>query len=84
MDLTDVLHLLNVSFICENNFQRITVIKESAELIIKAASVEKNIRIASLMATLLSPNPFSSSIYSTKTSMSYCNPILQGIFSVSH
>lgn len=79
MDLTDVLHLLNVGLREWIQVQRISVIKESAELIIKAASVEKNIRIASLMATLLSPNPFSSSIYSTKSSMSYCNPILQGM-----
>ena len=45
MDLTDVLHLLNVGLQEWIQVQRISVIKESAELIIKAASVEKNIRI---------------------------------------
>ena len=54
------------------------MLKEAAELIIKSASVEKNIRIATLMATLLSPNPFSSSIFSTQASMAYVNPILEG------
>ena len=51
----------------------------SAELILKAASVEKNIRISTLMATLLAPDPFADSIYSTNTITSYKNPILEGI-----
>ena len=53
--------------------------KSSAELILKAASVERNIRISTLMATLLSPDPFADSIYSTNTIISHKNPILEGI-----
>ena len=68
MDLTEVLYLL----------ERTSVLRSSAELIFKAASVQKNIRITTLMANLLSPDPSSRSLHSFSGTRLGKNPILEG------
>lgn len=52
--------------------------KHTAEIIIKAASEQKNIRIANLMSDLISPDPFSASIHSTEADYPSSNPIREG------
>lgn len=54
------------------------MLKSSAEIIIKAASEQKNIRIANLISNLISPDPFASSIHSTDNTSHSSNPILEG------
>lgn len=68
IDLTDVLYLLG----------NVTVVKSSAELIMKAASIEKNIRIITLLSNIVAPDPLATSIYSTSSAYEYKNPILEG------
>ncbi|KAK8829882.1 hypothetical protein WA577_001274, partial [Blastocystis sp. JDR] len=65
MDLTEILHLLNHTY----------PLKHTAEIIIKAASEQKNIRVANLMSDLISPDPFSASIHSTEADYPSSNPI---------
>lgn len=55
--------------------------KSSAEIVIKAASEQKNIRIANLISNLISPDPFASSIHSTDNTSHSSNPILEGAHS---
>ena len=50
----------------------------TAEIIIKAASEQKNIRVANLMSDLISPDPFSASIHSTEADYPSSNPIREG------
>lgn len=52
--------------------------KHTAEIIIKAASEQKNIRVANLMSDLISPDPFSASIHSTEADYPSSNPIREG------
>ena len=54
------------------------MLKSSAEIIIKAASEQKNIRIANLISNLISPDPFASSIHNTDNTSHSSNPILEG------
>ncbi|KAM7456587.1 hypothetical protein BLSTO_02655 [Blastocystis sp. subtype 1] len=68
MDLTEILHLLNHTY----------PLKHTAEIIIKAASEQKNIRVANLMSDLISPDPFSASIHSTEADYPSSNPIREG------
>ena len=52
--------------------------KHTAEIIIKAASEQKNIRVANLMSDLISPDPFSASIHSMEADYPSSNPIREG------
>lgn len=52
--------------------------KHTAEIIIKAASEQKNIRVANLMSDLIFPDPFSASIHSTEADYPSSNPIREG------
>ena len=52
--------------------------KHTAEIIVKAASEQKNIRVANLMSDLISPDPFSASIHSTEADYPSSNPIREG------
>lgn len=68
IDLTDVLYLIG----------NVAVVKSSAELIMKAASIEKNIRIITLLSNIVAPDPLANSIYSTSSAHEYKNPVLEG------
>ena len=78
MDLTEILHLLHVIPPHSPYAQHTYSLKHTAEIIIKAASEQKNIRIANLMADLISPDPFASSIHSTELDYPTSNPIREG------
>ena len=68
MDLTDVLYYLG----------KVKLLRSSAELLMKAASIEKNIRITTLLSKLVAPDPLRNSIYVTGSEYVYRNPILEG------
>lgn len=78
MDLTEILHLLNVPSPHSPHVQHTYPLKHTAEIIIKAASEQKNIRVANLMSDLISPDPFSASIHSTEADYPSSNPIREG------
>ena len=69
MDLTDVLHLIG----------KTDPIKSSAELIIKAASIERNIRITTLLSNIIAEDSFSSNSRTDKLPSIRPNPIMEGI-----
>ena len=56
-----------------------SALRSSAELIFKAASVQKNIRITTLIANILSPDPVSQSLHSGFMKRLCKNPVLEGI-----
>lgn len=68
MDLTDVFYYLG----------KVQLLRSSAELLMKAASIEKNIRITTLLSNLVAPDPLRNSVYSTSSEHVYRNPILEG------
>lgn len=55
-----------------------SALRSSAELIFKAASVQKNIRITTLVANILSPDPVSQSLHSGFMKRLCKNPVLEG------
>ena len=70
MDLTDVLHLIG----------KTDPIKSSAELIIKAASIERNIRITTLLSNIIAEDSFSSNSKTDSSPSLRPNPIMEGRF----
>ena len=68
MDLTDVLHLIG----------KTEPIKSSAELIIKAASIERNIRITTLLSNIMTEDSFSSNSRNDELPSLRSNPIMEG------
>ena len=57
-----------------------SALRSSAELIFKAASVQKNIRITTLIANTLSPDPVSQSLHGGVMKRLCKNPVLEGMW----
>ena len=70
MDLTDVLHLIG----------KVDPLKASAKLIMQAASIEKNIRITTLLSNLMVSDTLPSNSKKSRLLSTHQNPIMEGTF----